>query len=452
MKIAVVGAGYVGLVTAVCLADRGHEVVIAEQNDERRGTISSGKAPFFEPLLDDLLIASMKSRKLTLVPEIAQAVTGAELSFIAVGTPFNGESIDLSHVSKAASQIGKALKGSSQYHVVAVKSTVVPGTTDTTVREEVERQSGLMLGEFGLCMNPEFLREGSAIEDFRNPDRIVIGSADARSASVLNELYSGFGCPILHTNLRNAELTKYCSNSLLALLVSFSNELATLCEKFPDVDIDVVMDGTHLDKRLSPLVDGKLVRPQILSYLRAGCGFGGSCLPKDVMALRRFAQSQGVDTPLLDAIMAVNNERAEQLMQMLETVLGDLRTREVAVLGLSFKPNTDDIRESPALRLISSLLTKGCRVRSYDPMVSASSLPPEFSRVVPAENAYDASENADALIIATAWEEFAALDWDRLTANMRKAVVLDGRRLLVKKSLPPQVVYLPIGSHHSKVR
>ncbi|HEY9760856.1 MAG TPA: UDP-glucose/GDP-mannose dehydrogenase family protein [Oculatellaceae cyanobacterium] len=452
MKIAVVGAGYVGLVTAVCLADRGHEVVVAEQNDERRNTIASGKAPFFEPLLDELLIETMKSKKLSLVPDIAQAVSGAELSFIAVGTPFNGESIDLSQVSKAASEIGKALKGSPHYHVVAVKSTVVPGTTDTLVREAVERQSRLTLGEFGLCMNPEFLREGSAIEDFRNPDRIVIGSADERSASVLHNLYSGFGCPILHTNLRNAELTKYCSNSLLALLVSFSNELATLCEKFPDIDIDVVMDGAHLDRRLSPVIDGKLIRPQILSYLRAGCGFGGSCLPKDVMALRRFAQSQGVDTPVLDAVMTVNNERAEQLMQMLEMVLGDLRTREVAVLGLSFKPNTDDVRESPALRLISTLLSKGCRVRSYDPMVSASSLPQEFSRVVPAESAYAASENADALIIATAWEEFASLDWERLTANMHKAIILDGRRLLAKKQLPPRVVYLPIGSNHSKVR
>jgi UDPglucose 6-dehydrogenase/GDP-mannose 6-dehydrogenase len=253
----------------------------------------------------------------------------------------------------------------------------------------------------------------------------------------------------LHTTLRNAELTKYASNSLLSLLISFSNELAAICEAVPGTDIDVVMDGLHLDKRLSPVVNGSLVKPQILSYLRAGCGFGGSCLPKDVNALRSFAHEQGVQTPLLDATIAVNEARAAKVIAILEKAIGDLPKKEIALLGLAFKPHTDDVRESPALKIIAALLGKGCLVRTYDPMVSAKSLDLNKDLVVDCDSAESAMAGADAVVIATAWPEFAALDWERLTKKMRQSTVVDGRRLLARIALPPNVVYCPIGLHQT---
>jgi UDPglucose 6-dehydrogenase/GDP-mannose 6-dehydrogenase len=447
MKVAVVGAGYVGLVTAVCLAERGHDVIVAEQSRERRETINSGRAPFFEPLLDELLKQFLASGKLRAVETIAEAVPFCEVTFIAVGTPFDGNAIDLSQVQSAALAIGKALVGQSEYHVVVVKSTVVPGTTDTLVKEALMSSLGDDQS-FGLCMNPEFLREGSAIEDFRDPDRIIIGCSDQRSGQTVDRLYEGFDCPVMYTSLRNAELTKYASNSLLALLISFSNELAGLCEAISDTDIDVVMDGLHLDKRLSPKVNGERVTPQILNYLRAGCGFGGSCLPKDVNALRRFADLHNVPTPLLDATMNVNDARPLQVVSMLESKLRGLENREIALLGLAFKPNTDDLRDSPALKILEILLQKGCRVRAYDPMVSSltgDGCNSSFRAVEVCSSSEEALLDVEAVIIATSWPEFKNLDWKVLGQSMKSPLIIDARRHLRKSSLPPEVVYYPIG-------
>lgn len=445
MQIAVLGTGYVGLVTGVCLASIGHHVTCVDILNERIETINLGKVPFYEPGLAELLKKTLSDGHLRALTNLDEAVAKSDIIFIAVGTPLAGEAIDLSYIKAAGEQVGSALRGSSKYHVVVVKSTVVPGTTDTLVRHSIEQTSGMQSGQFGLCMNPEFLREGSAVNDFMNPDRIIIGQWDSSSGQTLDEVYRPFKCPKIFTTLRNAELIKYTSNALLATLISFSNEISGLCELIPDTDVETIMDGLHLDRRLCPTVDGRLVTPGILSYLRAGCGFGGSCLPKDVNALRAFAHEQGKVLHLLDAVMAVNRERPSHLVTMTEQVLGGLRDRIVTVLGLAFKPGTDDLRDSPAIALIECLLNKGAIVRGYDPVALLAAHSVMNKRVELCDTAESALSHSEAALIAIAWPEFAHWDWNILTSMMRRPVIIDGRNALRKVNLPKDVKYVPIG-------
>jgi len=444
MHITIVGAGYVGLTTGVCLAAKGHAVWLVEQMPDRIATIKDGKVPFYEPGLEDLLKQVLQNGNLVVTSDLASSVERSDATFIAVGTPNLNDNIDLSQVIQAALTIGKCLR-KNKYHVVVVKSTVVPGTTDGVVRETLEEGSGLTAGDFGLCMNPEFLREGTAVEDFMDPDRIIIGQWDEQSGKVASSLYEQFSCPIITTTLRNAELVKYSSNALLSVLISFSNEIASICENLPGTDVETIMNGLHLDRRLSPIVNQKRVSPQILSYLRAGCGFGGSCLPKDVNALRAFARSIDVSTPLLDATIKVNINRGGQIVDLLEKSLGSLADRTVAVLGLAFKPDTDDLRESPALKIIAQLEAKHAKVRAYDPMVQErvpALAKTTFNICKTADEVY---ANADALVIATGWKEFKELDWQEVANKMRTPLILDGRRLLSSKNMPAKIILQSIG-------
>jgi hypothetical protein len=273
MIVTIVGTGYVGLVTGACLASKGHTVRAVDVAEERVGLIRAGQTPFYEPGLEELLRDGLASGRLSVTTSLASAIQASDLSLIAVGTPAKGEDPDLSFLETAAAQIGEQLRTLGGYHVVAVKSTVVPGTTRNIVQPILEITSGLLLGEFGLCMNPEFLREGCAVEDFRLPDRIVIGQADDRSGDVLDRLYRPYHCDKLRVSLEEAELTKYASNSLLSVLISFGNELAGLCEATPGADLEAVMEALYLDRRLSPAGPVGSIRPEILSYLRAGIGF-----------------------------------------------------------------------------------------------------------------------------------------------------------------------------------
>ena len=274
MRIAVIGAGYVGLVTCTCIAHLGHDAICVDVDPERAKAVAAAQPTFYEPGLSEMLAGVLQSGRMRAGTEVAEAVAQSEVTILAVGTPCRNGDIDLSFVESAAREIGRALRDDPAYHVIVVKSTVVPGTTDTVVREAVERASGRKLGEFGLCMNPEFLREGSAVADFMEPDRIVIGQSDERAGQALARVYEPFNCPKIFTTLRNAEMIKYASNSLLATLISFSNEMAELCEATPGTDVDQVLDGLHLDRRLSPLVDGKRVSPGIWCIFALAAGLG----------------------------------------------------------------------------------------------------------------------------------------------------------------------------------
>jgi UDPglucose 6-dehydrogenase/GDP-mannose 6-dehydrogenase len=294
-------------------------------------------------------------------------------------------------------------------------------------------------------MNPEFLREGAAVEDFMNPDRIVVGAIDDRSAETIERVYAPFDCPKLRTTPRNAELIKYASNTLLATLISFSNEIAGLCEAVPGLDEAVVMQGLHLDRRLSPLVGGERLRPGILAFLRAGIGYGGSCLPKDTVALAAFARHHGAETSLLDATIGINDARMGRVLDSIERQAGALRGRTVAILGLAFKPGTDDIRESPGIRLARGAIERGARVRAWDPIATENARRELTDAVAYAASLDEALAGAELAILATAWPELADADWAALSQRMARPVLFDGRSVLAGVRLPDGIAYLTIG-------
>ena len=444
MKVAVVGTGYVGLVTAVCLAEHGHSVICVDVDEPKVQAINAGHAPFFERGLEELLTRHAGAG-LTATTDLPAAVNASDVSIIAVGTPFDGHQVDLSQIKAASGRIGLALRHQRTYHVVIVKSTVVPGTTDDVVRPILEEASGRTIGsEIGVAMNPEFLREGEAIDDFMNPDRIVIGGIDERSIDTVAALYECFaGVPLVRTNTRTAEMIKYGTNALWATLISFANEVGNLCASVGDVDVVDVMKGVHLDRRLSPIVNDVRVSPGALSYLAAGCGFGGSCLPKDVKAL--VAQGRSLDLPmrLLDAVIEVNREQPMQIIAALERHFGDLAGVRVTALGLAFKPGTDDLRESPAIRVIDALAARSAHVTVYDPIVGeagASTFAAER-----ASSLADAVEQAQAIVILTSWEEFKQLP-HLVNALAHPPVVIDGRRMIDRRSVAR---YSGIGFRHT---
>ena len=446
MRVCVVGAGYVGLVTGACLAKVGRQVRCVDVRPEVVEAINAGRSPIVEPGLDDILKAGVAEGCFRATLSLETGMEGAEVVLIAVGTPTSEGNIDLRYVRQAAGEIGALMAGHDAYRVVAVKSTVVPGTTDGLVRTELEAASGRRAGQFGLCMNPEFLREGCAVEDFLKPDRIVIGQWDERSGESLAKMYAAFTCPVMRTGLRNAELIKYTANALLASMISFSNQIAMICESLDGVDVDEVFAGVHLDRRLSPVVDGRRVQPGLLAYLKAGAGYGGSCFPKDMLALSRFAQERGVPAPLLEAVMSINRSRAIRLADMVEGPLGGLEGRAVAVLGLTFKPFTDDLRESPALAAVEELLRRGAAVRAYDPEARPGRRDPHLpAEVGLCTGASEAVRGADAVVLATAWPEFLDLDWRALCASMARPLVVDGRNALKDVVWPVGTLYRPIG-------
>ena len=447
MKIVIVGTGYVGLVTGVGLALQGHDVVCVDKNAKRIDPINSGKAPFFEPGLDELLGKVARAGRLQASGSLTQALRGADVSIIAVGTPSTGTGIDLSYIRQAARELGEQLRQLDRYHVITVKSTVVPSTTDTVVRHELETASGLKAGEFGLAMNPEFLREGCAVADFNNPDRIVIGQWDERSGGVLQDMYRAFTCPIVRTSLRNAEMIKYTSNALLASLISFSNEVASLCEAVPGLDEAEIMRGVHLDRRWTVKNGSNLpISPEVVHYLRAGIGFGGSCFPKDLQALGYFAEQNGVALPILDAVLKTNRERRDRIIDLLESTLGAIGGRRIAVLGLAFKPDTDDTRELPGMRLADGLARRGAKVTVHDPLVPIEAIRNELpAGVIGVSDIEEAVRDKDAVIIATAWPHYRAWDWNRLGDHMALPLIFDGRQVVDAASLNPRIRLVTIG-------
>ncbi|MFN8062869.1 MAG: UDP-glucose/GDP-mannose dehydrogenase family protein [Vicinamibacterales bacterium] len=438
MRISIVGTGYVGLVTGVCLAHKGHRVTCVDVDRSKVDRINAGEPPFVEPGLPALLRRQV-GRRFRATTDLAAAVAESDVTFIAVGTPFRGRRIDLRFVKRASAEVGRALRRKTTYHLVVVKSTVVPGTTDGVVRAALERASGARAGEaFGLGMNPEFLSEGEAVGDFMAPDRLVLGGIDARSVDVLAEVYRGFrGVPVIRTNTRTAEMIKYASNAVLASLISFSNEIGNLCAALGDVDAEEVMRGVHSSQYLSPRVGrGARVTAPIAAFLRAGCGFGGSCLPKDVKALVARGREAGRPMSLLRSVLAVNEAQPQQMLDLLQPHLAPLKGRRVAVLGLAFKPGTDDLRESPAIPLVRMLTAAGANVRAYDPVaMPAARRSGLFPGIGYGATLGSVMSWAEAALIVTAWPEFRALP--ALPAVRRgKVVVIDGRRILDPEACP----------------
>ena len=449
MKLCVVGTGYVGLVSGTCLADHGHQVVCVDIDAAKVARINQGEPPIHEDGLEPLL-KKHAGGNLTATTSLREAMQGADVALICVGTPFDGRTIDLSYVRQVAREIGAELKASNHYCVVCVKSTVVPGTTDTVVREELEQASGRKAGaDFGLGMNPEFLAEGVAVKDFMYPDRVVVGGIDERSTGVLADMYAGFeGTPIVRTTPRTAEMIKYTSNAFMATMISFSNEIARICEGVGELDVAEVMKGVHLMKHLV-VKDGQ-GQPKLASataFLWSGCGFGGSCFPKDVKAIAAHADKRGVATPLLDSVLAINRTQPQRMTELLRERIGDPRGRRITVLGIAFKPGTDDVRESPALPIIQALVEAGAEVVAHDPIAIETGrrgladfgVDPAAVRFEPSLAA--ALKDSDAVLLVTSWPEYREVP-GLLAAAGRDLPLIDGRRFLPRDSVK---VYSGIG-------
>jgi UDPglucose 6-dehydrogenase len=405
MRVTVVGTGYVGLVTAACFAEAGHTVVCVDNSPSRVAQVLAKQAPFHEPGLLSLL----ESVSLGATLDLAAAVLDTDMTLICVGTPFDGKRIDLSYVEAVAAQIGAALAQKAEYHVVVVKSTVVPGTTESVVLPLLEKHSGKRAGtDFGVGMNPEFLSEGTAVRDAREPDRIVLGGIDERTWGALAALYQPWkDIPTYLTGTGAAEMIKYASNALQATLISFANEMANLAATIPGLDITEVERGLHASHLIKDA--------PVLSFLKSGCGFGGSCFPKDLAALASFGASRGVPMPITHGVLEINKAQPVRLVDL----LGDVNGKRVAVLGLAFKPGTDDVRESPAFPVVAALRERGASVVAYDPVARIEGV--ELASTLDA-----ALADADAVALVTSWPEFAAVP---MLLNGRDIPVADGRRM-----------------------
>jgi UDPglucose 6-dehydrogenase len=411
MKIAVVGTGYVGLVTGACFADLGHEVTCVDIDETKVAKLRTGAIPFHEPGLDEVVSRGLESGRLRFTTSLSDSMRGAQFVFICVQTPpAEDGSADISRVEQVAADVAGLISG---YVVVINKSTVPVGSSAlidriirTRVREDIE---------FDVASNPEFLREGSSVFDFMHPDRVVIGTTSERAAGVLTELYRPLGAPLIVTDPATAEMIKYASNTFLATKVSFINAIANICDAV-GADVREVALGMGYDARIG------------MEFLKPGPGFGGSCLPKDSRALIALSQQHGYDFHLLRGVLEVNEDQHRVIVRKLERLTGDLSGRTVAVWGLSFKPNTDDVRDSPATAIVRLLLERGARVRAYDPVVGEQ----VFSElgVERATDPIAAAEGAHAVILLTEWNEFRWLDFDRLRAVMAQPVLVDARNLL----------------------
>ena len=421
MRIAVMGTGYVGLVTGATFAAAGHDVVCLDILPERVVALNTGECPIFEPGLPELLKAGLASGKLRGSGEMTAEIAAADLTFVCVGTPSREDgSMNMGQVKSAAATIGNALDKGERGHVIVVKSTVLPRTTEELVLPQVLKRSGRDRASLGFAMNPEFLCEGSAVSDALNPDRIVIGAADELALTKLRELYGNVKCPILECDPRTAEMVKYASNAFLAAKLSYANEVSNLCEAW-GIDFATVADGMGLDDRISP------------RFLRAGAGFGGSCFPKDVKALLAAAAAEKLPAAMLDATLAVNESQPLLLVEWARDALGSLKGRRVALLGLAFKPDTDDVREARAIVVARALLDEGASVIGCDPQAAAN-----FSALCSIEIAASAEaalDNADCAILMTEWPEYAMLAPATFKERMAHPLVLDGRRALDAKAL-----------------
>ena len=439
-KISILGIGYVGLCTAVGFASKGYNVIASTHDAEKAAKINKGIQPFHEPNLQKLLEETIQNGNLTcLTNQTEKAVLKTDLTFNAVGTPSRPDgSINLQFIETSTRDIGQALNQKRTYHVVVVKSTVVPGTTHDLVKPILEKESKKKCGsDFGLCMNPEFLRQGSAFEDTMHPDRVVIGEYDKKSGDTLENLYKHFYGkdipPTIRTTLSTAELIKYASNSLLATKISFINTIANICEKIPGADVKIVATAMGLDKRIGPL------------FLNAGLGYGGSCFPKDVKALIAYSKNLGYRLELLESVENVNKTQPLKAIQFCKDQLGSLTGKKIAILGLAFKPDTDDMREARAIPIINQLIKEGANVTAYDPVAIPLAKTIFKNKIQYAASTIECLKNADCCILVTEWEEFKKLTPEDFIQNMKQPILIDGRRIYNPKEFSKKLKFAAIG-------
>jgi UDPglucose 6-dehydrogenase len=420
MKIAVIGTGYVGLVTGTCFAETGNEVCCVDIDVNKVKKLSSGQITIYEPGLEKIFVRNEKEGRLRFTTSLEEGIKDAKIIFLALPTPPDGDgNADLQYVLGVATDIGKLLK-KDDYKIIVDKSTVPVGTADKVKAAVLGSAADDIENSFDIVSNPEFLREGVAVDDFMKPDRVVIGTSSERAKKVLGELYAPFvrqGNPIIYMDERSAELTKYAANSFLATKISFMNEIAQLCEKV-GADVDMVRKGIGSDERIGR------------RFLFPGIGYGGSCFPKDVHALARSSNEINYDFKILEAVMSVNEKQKSHLTEKIKSYFkNDLKGKKIALWGLAFKPNTDDIREAPALTIIDELTEGGASIFAFDPEAMENVKKQLGKKIAYADNQYDVLQDADALVIATEWSEFRTPDFNRISSLLKNKVIFDGRNL-----------------------
>lgn len=440
--ISFVGLGPVGVCTAVYLAHKGYNIIASSSDQRKVELIKKGVSPFFEPGLEEKLKETIKNGKLKAVLGRESAVLNTDITFITVGTPSLPDgNVDLTFFKKTAKEIGNALRQKAKYHLIVIRSTVPPGTTEKIVKPIIEKYSEKKAGkDFGIAMSPEFLREGAAMFDVTYPDRILIGEFDKRSGDILEELNEelyGSGVPILRMSLASAELAKYASNAFLATKISFINQIANICERIAGVDVAEIARAMGLDPRIGP------------EFLRAGAGWGGSCFPKDTKALVAISRELGYEPKLVEEAISINVMQAKHMVELAKEELGNLEEKKIAVLGLSFKPNTDDVREAASLRIIKSLLTEGAKIFAFDPVAMDNVKEILGNRISYSNSIHKCLENADCCMLVTEWDEFKKLQPEDFIRLMRNPILIDGRRIYDPKIFSKKLKLRAIGLSQS---
>lgn len=434
MKLCIIGTGYVGLITGACLAEMGNYVICVDNDEEKLKKLKNGITPLYEPGLEELILANVSEGRLEFTNDLNYAVKKSLACFIAVGTPSGDDgSCDLSFVLSVAESIGKAMKENNEYKVIVDKSTVPVGT-HKLVEDAIKKNYN---GEFDVVSNPEFLKQGAAVDDFLKPDRVIIGSNSEKAIDIMRDIYNPFmrtGNPIIIMDIKSAEMTKYAANAFLATKISFANEMANISEKV-GANADLVRIGMSSDKRIGN------------QFLFHGLGYGGSCFPKDVQALIKTALDFGIDSDLLKATNKVNfNQRKIFTDKILKHYNNDIKNKTFAVWGLAFKPRTNDMRESPAITIIKTLLDKGAKIRAYDPKAMETAKSIFGDSIYYAGNSYEALENADALILITEWNEFKRPSFDKIKSSLKEAIIFDGRNQYDKERMKQRgIKYISLG-------
>jgi len=438
-RIVVVGLGYVGLTMAACIANMGVRTIGIDSDERKIRLIKEGKSPIYEPHLKVMIRKAQNSGRMQVTNDFLNNVQNSKMTFITVGTPSYADgSIDLTQVKSVTVELGEILEKIRKYHLVVMRSTIPPGTTEEIIKKDLESISGKYCGnDFGLCVNPEFLSEGSAVQNMQSPCRIIIGEYDTKSGDILENFYQKVkfhNTPkIIRTTIPNAELIKYANNAFLATKISFINSIANLCEKIPKSDVKAIAKAIGLDPRISPL------------FLGAGLGWGGSCFPKDLKVILNFSKKLGIELSIIDAIVRINRSQPLHIVKKIKDLLGDMTGKRIAILGLSFKPNTDDFREAVSINIIDELLKEDVKIHAYDPVAIENAKKIFDKKIFYSNSAKDCIEKTDCCIIVTEWDEFKKLKPHDFKVSMRRPLLIDGRRIYDPGEFSRELEYYAIG-------